>query len=769
MADIVRGDTLTIGVTFPNDYDPARIENITVAIQGRQVASLAEESIFATQSPRIFLVKLSSNVTKQFNGGVSLTIAVKDSILKVKHSKPIGLYFFESPFVVADTSLKDTPDMNVTVAITDAGLTTSVLLATIYHGYSAYEIAVQNGFVGTEQQWITAVESNRTLAQAAAATATTKASEATTKASEAAASAATANTKAGEASTSATNAATSAATATTKASEAATSATNAATSAATANTKAGEASTSASNAATSATGAATSATNAAASAASAAAIVTGQNTGLPAVGPSVNWQFAKTKALPRSISFSRNSPATYFDERGILRQAGNNVPCFNHNPETLESEGLQSWEGSTNVVWSLAAGNGNSIVTNAAGVAPDGTNTAIRVENTPNSPSFLWTTSPTTITNGFWTRSVFVKSNSANAILWFESIGTSTGSGGIVSFNINSRTWGGPDLGVLANKGFQVCPNGWLRVWIVCEKTSSNIVNTTTHYIGGHTVATVQHSFFMWGLQVENKSYPTPYIYTSESAATRAETVITCPQSLMPVGGTFNVEAKTEATSGIQSIISGNDQISFWRMCYNTQGMLMQSNVIGVNVLNQGPFITRGVHNKVSFIYATDNARMSVNGASVLTDTSCPTFSVTNIRIGEVLNGCIRYLQYYPTALSDAQLRLLSGTAANLIGDAPNQIPAAQRLGGLAYLSYPEIAGMRQRSEVSFQGTGSQVSHIIRRPYAFTLAIVNSTGSTTATLPTANADGSYSADTNYTLLHNAPAGTHLTIEIIPIL
>jgi hypothetical protein len=572
-----------------------------------------------------------------------------------------------------------------------------------------------------------------------------------------------------QAATSATNAATSAATANTKAGEASTSATQAATSAATANTKASEASTSAATATTKAGEASTSATQAANSAASAAAIVTGQNTGLPTVGPSVNWQFAKTKALPRSISFSRVSPATYFDERGILRQVGNNIPCFNHNPETLESEGLQSWEGSTNLVWGLY-GSGGSIVTNNAGIAPDDKNTAILFLNGINSTSWASVSINTTPSNGIYTRSIFVKPNSGNAIIHFEGVGKEDGgSGGVISYNANTRTFSGDTASAIRIGSFSLL-NGWQRVFIVVEKSSTKIINTSI-FIGAYGSTSQQHSVLLWGPQFENKPYPTPYIYTTSGTATRAETVITCPQSLMPVGGTYNVEAETDATSGIQEILGAVASANYWRLAYNSNSLFLQSDVGGASsVINMGAStITRGVHNKVSFIYATDNARMSINGATVLTDTSCATFSATNIRIGSLLNGCIRYLQYYPPALANSQLQLLSGAATNLIGDAQNQIPTAQRLGGLAYLSYPEIAGMRQRSEVSFQGTGSQVSHIIRRPYAFTLAIVNSTGSTTATLPTANADGSYSADTNYTLLHNAPVGTHLTIEIIPIL
>lgn len=103
-----------------------------------------------------------------------------------------------------------------------------------------------------------------------------------------------------------------------------------------------------------------------------------------------------------------------------------------------------------------------------------------------------------------------------------------------------------------------------------------------------------------------------------------------------------------------------------------------------------------------------------------------------------------------------------------LSGQNPNQLPTVGMLGSAAFSEIRYILSAQGRSEMNIQGTGASVNHIIRRPYPFTLAIVNSNGSTTATLPTGNADGTYTENTNYTFVHNAPTGTWLTIEIIPV-
>lgn len=103
----------------------------------------------------------------------------------------------------------------------------------------------------------------------------------------------------------------------------------------------------------------------------------------------------------------------------------------------------------------------------------------------------------------------------------------------------------------------------------------------------------------------------------------------------------------------------------------------------------------------------------------------------------------------------------------NLAGQKPEQLHAGGFLGEVAYINLETLCRMQMRVELNFQGTGAQVSYTIRRPYPFSLAVVNNIGSTIATLPSAPSGGVYLADTNYTLLHNAAVGTILTVELIP--
>ena len=154
MGNLIKGDTLTVGIAFASDYDPSRIEDIVVAINGKKVGRLLDDTIEATTDPRLFLLKLTSSVTRQYSGDVLFTFAVTDEELRVKHSAPIAVPFTYSPYASIDTTKSNVADITVNVEIEDAGLVANVTLATIYRGASAYEIAVQNGFVGTELEWL---------------------------------------------------------------------------------------------------------------------------------------------------------------------------------------------------------------------------------------------------------------------------------------------------------------------------------------------------------------------------------------------------------------------------------------------------------------------------------------------------------------------------------------------------------------------------------------------------------------------------------------
>ena len=60
----------------------------------------------------------------------------------------------------------------------------------------------------------------------------------------------------------------------------------------------------------------------------------------PTIKPSLNFNFARSRALDSRVEFTRASNATYVGRDGLIKTAGQNEPRFDHDPTTGESLGL---------------------------------------------------------------------------------------------------------------------------------------------------------------------------------------------------------------------------------------------------------------------------------------------------------------------------------------------------------------------------------------------------------------------------------------------
>lgn len=591
-----------------------------------------------------------------------------------------------------------------------------------------------------------------------------------------AANAAIATTKASETLTSATTAAT----ANTNAQTAKTAAQTAATNADTANTAAQTAKTAAETAATTATTKAAEALNSAnqsaASAAAASAVVLGQSTAFPAVQPILIYDFAKSKVLPRT--FNVNLPSkTYFDATGKMQISKLNNAVFDHDPATGESLGLSLWAESTNLnLWS----ENDSLF---GGMYVDTLNT--KSTTTTKSPYGIvgnvyrgtldivddrFQCNITHTSSSFYTASIYIKKKSNNELadfsIYIAGIETviATGrfnqtTGAIISTNSASTFF-------VRNCGdfFRV----ELTTKLPSDNTSRTIVvqlfpkNQTGNGVIGSTIE-------WFGLQIEPLKYATPYIPTTNGAVTRFADYLTF-DAQKAKNGTFVVETKTVRPHDVSIILNTDLNGVNMRVRYDNNGNLMIQAGVGSTDVNMGQAYTINQYQKIAFYFSINDTKMCINGGTIYSDNTCPNvFEPTLWVLGYLLNGYVKSIVYYPYKLTDSQLQAVTSASNNLAGDKGNQFPTFQRLGSISTLNIEDLIRMRMREVVNYHGTGSQISYIIRRPYAFTLAVVNSNGSTTTTLPTANSDGTYTANTNYTLLHNAPVGTTLTLEIIPVL
>ena len=214
----------------------------------------------------------------------------------------------------------------------------------------------------------------------------------------------------------------------------------------------------------------------------------------PTVRPTLNLDFANSKELDPRITFYRESRASYYDYKGIVRYADENEPRFDHDPVSGESKGLLIEETRSNVLnytdqmhkWNIHTNYNQAVEPNAA-VAPDGTFSATRYTAISGSNQWLYQLGPSsansyanvTVTGSFWARSDTNQS-------WQCHI-TDNVSGSSYSYNTTTE---------------------WQRYTFVktCASNSPG-VGLYPVFIGN-----ADKTIYLWGGQIETGGFATSYI-----------------------------------------------------------------------------------------------------------------------------------------------------------------------------------------------------------------------------------------------------------------
>ena len=225
----------------------------------------------------------------------------------------------------------------------------------------------------------------------------------------------------------------------------------------------------------------------------------------PTIRPTLDLNFAATKTLDRRITFTRDSLATYYGEDGLLKYASNNVPRFDHDPDTRESLGLLIEHSSTNLI-SGSGGYGSDIrggtnLGNAPtteivdGITlPDGTVGQVRrlqIHSSGNSGMRWGSTGGGNINTAY------------SASVWARAVS------GTASFTIDTNDHG--------NASYSLTEE-WVRM---------KVTGTTGEgaYQFMDIVGSANANGYFWGFQLENKPFVSSYIpvASNESSKTRAQ------------------------------------------------------------------------------------------------------------------------------------------------------------------------------------------------------------------------------------------------------
>ena len=349
-----------------------------------------------------------------------------------------------------------------------------------------------------------------------------------------------------------------------------------------------------------------------------------------------------------------------------------------YNPSTGEPLGLQVFEQRTNLFlrsqefdsanWSKT----NTVITANAITAPDGTLTAEKAVAT--SVSGVHTVAQAVGgTVGSYTFSAFVKAAEYDVVR----VNTGTSANGFAEFNLTNETFtsGGT---YFTSASIISVGDGWFRIsltmtdvpqisWGIVMMLDGQIIFT------GDDVSGV----YLWGLQVEAGSFPTPYIKTEATTATRNASVavindIDESEWWNPSEGTFVVELTRSSVNAIRSerIIEVSDGTTANRVLIQKAAGLNLGQIItingGVSVINDFTISQALDSVKIAFNLTSSAFKLSLNGGSVASfSETIPLSGFSQLRIGTAitgmfLNGHIAKIQYYPTAVSDAKLQELS-------------------------------------------------------------------------------------------------------------
>ena len=353
-----------------------------------------------------------------------------------------------------------------------------------------------------------------------------------------------------------------------------------------------------------------------------------------------------------------------------------NVPRIEYDA-TGAVKGLLIEEARTNLLpYSLLVhGSGwtrqNATLTLGATTAPDGTsNASSLVESTSTSKHQCYSTG--IVTGVTTTYSIWAKANTRSEILVsFATAGQAKGA----FFNLLTGEVGTVYSGYSASIVEGV--DGWYRCSVTFTPSSSGTyypavmmsVSEGSSYTGDGT-----SGIYLWGAQVEAGSFPSSYIPTTGSTATRAADVATIPRSSFG----HHIKASTwvvEFTPTFPSVDTNQSVLYRYGSGYDfyiwsTRANEMSASFMASSASPHFP-ITANQTSKIAVVVkhgeylsvCVDGGSVSQN--SVLSNTTTHAHPVTgwadvDYKLGGDQLGHIKSVQYYPRRLTNTQLQELT-------------------------------------------------------------------------------------------------------------
>jgi len=311
----------------------------------------------------------------------------------------------------------------------------------------------------------------------------------------------------------------------------------------------------------------------------------------------------------------------------------------------------------------------NSSLETDAAVSPDGAVNAVKLKVTTSSTHHSIYES---VAGGTYAVSVFAKAGEYAGI---QITGVQT-TNDHACFNLVDGT--AYHTGTNAsNAAIEDVGNGWYRCSAVIPVTIGNLYiavtdGVSTAWLPTFAGANATDGIYIYGAQIEAGAFPTSYIPTAGATATRSADVASIPVSAFGYNqseGTVVVGYQTATNVGttrvVELVSDGSNRITVLNGAPSEQ-LNTFINVSGVTTanFNTANAATSGFNiGAVSF--KEDDIAMTLNGGTVISDTSSGVPYSDNINIGSSiaggkLNGHVKSIRYYPRRLTNAQLQELT-------------------------------------------------------------------------------------------------------------
>ena len=385
------------------------------------------------------------------------------------------------------------------------------------------------------------------------------------------------------------------------------------------------------------------------------------------------------------FTFTRNSVATRVNKDGLIEEVAIDTPRLDYSDSNCPSLLLEPQK--TNLVpYSEDFSQANWVKLNSINeinqtISPDGTLNSNKVTQSGGTAEHSIYNTISIVSGTTYTISIFVK-----YIDWqyFQVRARFGGFGeeiGIIYDAINKTKTA--EKGSLVSYKIEEYPNDWVRVSITAQAISNSTAggfvlafNNSQSIFNDVNVPNTGKSVYAWGAQTEEGSYPTSYIPTEASTATRDNDFISGAGNanlFNSLDGTFFVQMasflNTQTNSnGIElSDSSGQNRVTIQ---YDTTNNQIRAEIKVANV-TEALFFTSTYDvtnfNKIAVTYKYNEAKLYINGNLISTDTNVNIFAedtLTEVRstIAGISSGAfnlqakIKDLRVYDKALTDAEL-----------------------------------------------------------------------------------------------------------------